>query len=296
MLHLWRRPYRLFAPLAAVWLEGWGIAGWGKGMVIRMKALLKKELRLSRKILLVWMGFVLILCGFAYFEYLALQGSLGELAGMVEDFPKILRIMFGVNEELASALGWYGCIYFWAAFLAYGYAVYLGVSCVAKEGAQGTAEYLFTKPVGRSQIVAAKAAACVCNLLALTVFCGICNYFTAILPLGGLEQKGAVVATVIGMFLTEAVLFALALLLSSVAPTYKGAVRLGAGLLLGAYAIYIFAEYQEMPILYYLTPLKYFDVYMVARDGFRISFLLMAAVIILVSVLASGKSWSAREL
>lgn len=261
-----------------------------------MKALIKNELRLSRKILLVWMGLVLVLCGFAYFEYLALQDSLGELAGMIDDFPKILRIMFGVNDELTSALGWYGCIYFWVAFLTYGYAVYLGLSCVAKESVQGTAEYLFTKPVSRSQIVMAKAAASACNLFVLAVFSGICNYITAILPLGGLEQKGAVAATTIGMFLTEAVLFALALLLSSLAKTYKKAVRLGAGLLLGFYAIYIFAEYQEMPMLYYLTPLKYFDVYMVAKDGFKASFLLAAAILMLISALMSKKSWSSREL
>ena len=36
-----------------------------------MKALIKKELRLSRTLLLIWMGIVLLLCGFAYFEYLS---------------------------------------------------------------------------------------------------------------------------------------------------------------------------------------------------------------------------------
>ena len=38
-----------------------------------MKALVKSELRLARKLLLIWMGIVLILCGFAYFEYFLLE-------------------------------------------------------------------------------------------------------------------------------------------------------------------------------------------------------------------------------
>ena len=72
-----------------------------------MKALIKKELRLSRKFLLIWMGIVLLLCCFAYFEYLSMRNTLGELAEMMNAFPKILMIMFGIGEKLDSALGWH---------------------------------------------------------------------------------------------------------------------------------------------------------------------------------------------
>ena len=54
-----------------------------------MNALIKNEFRLTRKMLLIWMGIVLVLCGFAYFEYLSLKDSLGELTGLISDFPKI---------------------------------------------------------------------------------------------------------------------------------------------------------------------------------------------------------------
>lgn len=261
-----------------------------------MKALIQKELRLTRKFLLIWMGFVLLLGIFSYFEYLSLKDSLAELAGIINAYPRILMILFGVGESLDSVLGWYGCIYFWITILSYSYAVYLGISCVAKEKAQGTAEYLFTKPVSRSQIVIAKAAAGICNLLVLSVFCGLCNYVCFVLPLGGLEQKGAIVTTTIGMFLTEVVLFSLAFMVSGFAKTYKKAVRLGAGLLLGFYGIYIVAEYLELPALYFLTPLKYFDVYTVAKEGFQSLFLLVSVVIVTGSVITAQKIWAGKEI
>lgn len=261
-----------------------------------MKVLIRKELRLTRRALLLWLGFILILDGFAYFEYLSLKDSLGELSEMMNAFPKILTVTFGVGERLDTALGWYGCIYYWVAILAYSYAVYLGVSCVGKEKARGTAEYLFTKPVSRGQIVMAKSVAGILNLLILSLFSGVIGYVFSVLPLGGLEQKGAVVTTTVGMFLTEAVLFTLALLVSSLARTYKGAVRLGAVLLLGFYGIYIAAGYLKLPALYYLTPLKYFDVYEVAQEGFRIVFLLLAAVIVIISVTVARKSWAKQEM
>ena len=261
-----------------------------------MNALIKKELRLTRKTLIIWMGIVLLLCAFAYFEYLSLQDSLVELAGLIQTFPKILMIMFGVSEEITSPLGWYGCIYFWVAILVYSYAVYLGNSCMVKEKTQGTAEYIFTKPVDRGQIVMAKMLASVCNLLVLTAFSGLCNYFTSIRPLGGLEKKGAAVATTMGMFLTAIVLFALAFLVSSLSKAYKRTALLGAGLLLGCYGVYIAAELLEFPSLYYFTPLKYFDVYTVAREGISLIFLLLSTIITILSVTAAKKRWIDREI
>lgn len=261
-----------------------------------MKALIRKELRLTRRPLLIWLGLILMLGGFTYFEYLSMKDSLPELSEMMNAFPKILMVMFGIGERLDSALGWYGCIYYWVAILTYSYAVYLGVSCVGRETARGTAEYLFTKPVTRGQIVMAKTAAGVLNLFVLSLFSGVIDYVSLVLPLGGLEQKGAVITTTIGMFLTAVVLFTLALLVSGLAGNYKGAVRLGAGLLLGFYGVYIMAGYLELPALYYLTPLKYFDVYMVAREGFRVVFLLLAAVVVVISVIVARKSWAGKEL
>jgi ABC-2 type transport system permease protein len=187
-------------------------------------------------------------------------------------------------------------MYYWVTMLTNSYAVYLGVSCVAKEQAQGTAEYLFTKPVGRNKVVCAKAVACVCNLLALAVFSGLCNYFTAILPLGGLEQRKAAFTTTLGLFLTGLTLFAITLLASSLTRTYKGAVRIGAGILLLFYGISITAEYLEAPMLYCLTPLKFFDVYTVAISGIQFSFFLLAMIIAIGSVITAQRVWTLREI
>lgn len=261
-----------------------------------MNALVKNELRLSRRHLLIWLGLVFLLGFFTLFEYLSLKDSLTELAEMIDSYPKILKVTFGIEERLDTALGWYGCIYYWVTILTYSYAVYLGVSCVGREKARGTSEYLFTKPVSRGQIVMAKTLAGVCNLFVLTLLSGAADYVFFILPLGGLEQKGAVITTTIGMFLTEVVLFALALLVSSLAGTYKNAVRSGTALLLGFYGIYIAAGYLELPALHYLTPLKYFDVYTVAKEGFSIAFLLLAAAVVVISVTIAKKYWMGREM
>ena len=261
-----------------------------------MKTLVKNELRLSRRVQLIWLGLMLLLVGFCYFEFLSLRDSLDEMAQMINTFPRLLMLMFGVREDLNSALGWYGCLYFWTGILAFAYAVYLGISCVAKETERGTAEYLFTKPVCRTKIVLAKVFASVIQLAIFAAFTGICNDLMLIRPMGGLERAGAEAATAVGMFLTQLVLFALGLLLASLVRKYKTAVRLGAAMLLAVYGIGIGAMYTGIRWLDLLSPLRYFDVYEVAAAGISLPALALSAAVFLVCVLVAVKRWNQREI
>ena len=93
-----------------------------------MKTLIKNEFRQTRRLLLIWLGIMLLLCGFCYFELLSLQDSLNEMATMVSQFPRLIMIMFGVKGDLTTSLGWYVCIYFWEGLLAFPYAMSLGLS------------------------------------------------------------------------------------------------------------------------------------------------------------------------
>ena len=52
-----------------------------------MKTLVKNEFRQTRKTLLIWLGIMLLLCGFCYFELLSLKDSLDEMARTVGQFP-----------------------------------------------------------------------------------------------------------------------------------------------------------------------------------------------------------------
>ena len=246
-----------------------------------MKTLVKNEFRQTRKTLLIWLGIMLLLCGFCYFELLSLKDSLDEMARTVGQFPRLIMIMFGVKGDLTTALGWYACIYFWEGLLAFAYAI---------------SEYLFTKPVERKTIVLAKVIVSSVNLLVFSLFSGVCNYFAVILPLGGLEQPGAEIATAFGMFLTQLLFFALGLLFASLFKSYKAAVRVGTVFVLAAYTVAITAEYAGNRFLDYLTPLRYYDVYEVALNGVYLSYIVLTVLIVGACVMVSTRRWKLREL
>ncbi|MDY6244761.1 MAG: ABC transporter permease subunit [Lachnospiraceae bacterium] len=261
-----------------------------------MKTLIKKELKQSRNMLVIWLALVFMLIGFCFFEYLSLKENMGELEKMMGTFPPIMLLMFGVKADLSTALGWYTCLYFWTAILAFAYAIYLGLSCITKETELHTAEYLFTKPASREKIIIAKVIASVCNFIVFSVFYGIFAYMMIILPVGGLEQKGAEVVTVIGLFLTQLVLFSIALAISSLSRKYKSAVKAGTAFLLLSYGISVVIDYSDIHALDFLSPLRYFDAYDLIVEGFRLAYLLLAIAITAFCVWISVIRWKKREL
>ncbi len=260
-----------------------------------MKTLIKQELRLTRRILLIWMGMVLVLCIFSLWEFLSLKDNLNELMTMVDSFPEILKIMFGVTGDLRTAEGWYSCIYFWVACFDFSYAIYLGISNVYRELARKTHEQLFTLPLSRKEIVTAKTAAGILNLVILSVFSGLCNYLTAALPLGGISLTGIFLST-LGLFLTSLVLFFLALWVAAFSRTYPSAIRRGTGMILLFFASYMGIELFRLPFLRFITPLEYFEVNRTLAEGLPLPCLLISAFLIALSLHLSPRGWEERDL
>ena len=244
-----------------------------------MKTLVKNEFRQTRKTLLIWLGIMLLLCGFCYFELLSLKDSLDEMAPMVSQFPRLIMIMFGVKGDLTTALGWYACIYFLGGAVGLCLCHLSGPVLCGEEKKFGTSEYLFTKPVERKTIVLAKVIVSAVNLLVFALFSGVCNYFTIVLPLGGLDQPGAVLSTTMGMFFTQLLFLPWVCCL----PAFSNLIR-------PRYAPVRFSYWPPMcwPLLPstqgivsdYLTPLRYYDVYEVALNGVYLSYIVLTVLIV----------------
>lgn len=167
---------------------------------------------------------------------------------------------------------------------------------MTKELKQGTSEYLFTKPVCRRDIVLSKVIAGIFNMLVFSAFCGVCNYFMSILPLGELGQTDVPFSTTAGMFLTQSTLFALSFAVSGITRTYKSATRYSTLLFLLFYVLYMIAAYTKIGMLRFLTPLQFFEVGSVISDGLQIPFLLLSIAIITISILIGNRAWKTKEL
>lgn len=250
-----------------------------------MKAIYLKELKLTRKMLMIWLVLIVILTGFAAIEFVMLKDAMAEIAALADSFPKIVLILFGMNgAKVDTALGAYQCMVFWTNLLAFFFAGFLGVFAVAREEKFGTSEFLFSKPYKRSSVIWAKIGAAVTNLAIFSLTVGIMSYLCIILPLGDMSIVGTHIITTVGIFITQIVLFAIGLLISSFAKNYKAASLFTMFTVVTFYVISFALDYAgTMNFLNFLTPVRYFEVVSVSENGLSSFYILLSLVIILTS-------------
>ena len=263
-----------------------------------MKTIYLKELKLTRKLLMIWLVLVIMLTGFAAIEFVVLKDAMGEIAKMAEDFPKIILILFGLNGiKIDTPLGAYQCMVFWTGLLAFFYAGFAGVFAVSREETFGTSEFLFTKPYKRSAIIWAKIGAAVTNLGVFSLTMGIMSYLCIILPLGDTSFTGIHILTTAGMFLIQTVLFTTGLFISSLANNYKSASLFTMLAVAGFYGASFALDYAGIRnFLNVLTPIGYFNVVSISEHGVNPFYILLSMGITLAGCIMAAGLYEKRDL
>ncbi len=263
-----------------------------------MKTIYLKELRLTRKLLVIWLVLIVMLTGFAAIEFIVLKDTMGEIAAMTGSLPKIILILFGLNGvKVDTPLGAYQCMVFWTGLLAFFYAGFSGVFAVAREEKFGTGEFLFSKPYKRSSIIWAKIGAAITNLGIFSLTAGIMSYLCIILPLGDPGITPTHIAATAGMFLTQIVLFATGLFISSLAKNYKAASLFTMLAVTAFYGISFALDYAGIRnFLNVLTPISYFNVVWVSENGLSPFYTLLSLGLILACCSMAAGFYERKDL
>ena len=263
-----------------------------------MKTIFLMELKLTQKMLLVWLVLVVLLTGFAAIEFIVLKDAMAQLAELTGSFPKLALVLFGLNGvDLRTSMGLYQCMVFWTNLLAYFFAGFLGVYAIAREEKFGTSEFLFSKPYKRSRVVWAKIGAAAVNLALFAVVVGIALYVCIILPVGDGRIVGTHIITTLGMLITQITLFAIGLFISSVTKDYKAASLLTMLVIVVFYGIHFALDYAgTMQYLAFLTPIRYFEVIGVTRGGLNLWYVLLSIAIVSVCCFAASGRYTRKDL
>ncbi|MBE5994114.1 MAG: hypothetical protein E7247_17210 [Paenibacillaceae bacterium] len=263
-----------------------------------MKTIYLKELKMTRKLLMIWIVLIVMLTGFAAIEFVVLKDAMGEIAKMAEGFPKIILILFGLNGiRIETPLGAYQCMVYWTNLLAFFYAGFTGVFAVSREEKSGTSEFLFTKPYKRSAIIWAKIGAAVTNLGVFSLNMGIMSYLCIILPLGDTSIAGIHIITTAGIFLTQLVLFTTGLFISSLTPDYKTASLFTMLTVAVFYLVHFALDYAGITnFLNVLTPVGYFNVVSISVNGLDPFYVLLSLGIILTGCSQAAGLYEKRDL
>ena len=264
-----------------------------------MKTIIMKELRIHRKTLIIWSIILFLTAAFGGIEFKGLQGQMEMLEKTVINFPKIVRIAFGVDAfPISTPLGGYASMFYWYQLVAFSFAVYIGLYSVGKDERENTADFLYTKPYNRKTVLLAKSVVIMlCNaVITITTAVG-----TIIFLVPFLNNDGSIIIHVItssiGMFLTQLIFSAIGMMCASIVKNYKKGLQLGFLVLIVAYVISYTIEYSgNLDYLNFLSPVRYFNLPYIAREGFSILYLALTVILIAISLTVSIKKFQKRDL
>lgn len=215
--------------------------------------LFKHELRQGRTALLVWtaaIGFLLAVCVFLFPEMKGQMDGVSELFASMGGFTEA----FGMDQvSFGTLLGFYAVecgnvLGLGGAF----FAALCGVSALAKEEKEHTAEFLLTHPVSRAGVVTGKLLAVLCELLIL-------NAAVFGLSLGSIAAIGEAIPWK-ELFLLHLAYFLLQVEIAGVcfgisAFLRRGSVGIGLGVAVMFYFLNLIANLTESAeFLKYITP------------------------------------------
>lgn len=141
--------------------------------------MLKRELKVNRKSLILWTLIVLLIFLVVFLVYPSIMNSDGQkqIDEMMKIFPPEMLKAFNMDiASISSVFGWFkteGQIFM--LLIGGTYSAILGSSILLKEESDKTIEFLATKPISRNKIVTSKILCGVINILILSLAVTVFN-------------------------------------------------------------------------------------------------------------------------
>jgi ABC-2 type transport system permease protein len=127
-------------------------------MMMFRRNVFRKEMRLNRRSIIIWAIVTVIVIGvyLGFFPYMKDP----DLIKALEAYPEAMRAAFNLSPALMGDVNQYhgGLVMLYVLLMLTIYAFMLAGGLVARDADLGTAEFLYTKPVTRSQLMTAKVS------------------------------------------------------------------------------------------------------------------------------------------
>jgi len=254
------------------------------------------EIRRTRAGLIIWCAAAACLAGMGMLEYPVVGTNVDLVEKSLGLIPKLGQIVFGVyGPPLTDPLGYFAVMSYWSGLIIYPHAMYIGASAAAKETRDKTAEYLFTMPCTRGEIIWAKILAALFNIFVMGIVNTVINLLSLTMITGDPAVYASVSVACLGMFFIQCVVGALGLLCSALFRTYRAGVLTAAAVLVISYCLMFTVQYLDSPSLNFISPLAYFGAWDVAVRGINPVYALLAAAVVAVCLFASQIMYARRE-
>lgn len=226
----------------------------------------KHELRQGRSALIIWTASISFMLGVCIVIYPEMSTQMGDISAMFADMGSFSQA-FGMDRiNFGEFLGFFGVecgnvLGLGGAF----FAALLGISALAKEEKEHTAEFLLTHPVSRTRVITEKLSAVIAQIVILNLAV-IAVTALSVLIIGEEADIKTFALLFLSFFLMQlevaAVTFGISAFLR------RGSLGIGLGLAAVFYFMNIVANLiDETKFLKYITPFGYTESADIIADG-----------------------------
>lgn len=259
-------------------------------------AILKSELRQGRNTFFIWTAVIAFMLGICVLIYPEMKGQMSEISGMFADMGSFSaafgmdRINFGefagfFGVECGNILGLGGAFF----------AALTGISALAKEEKERTAEFLLTHPVSRKKIVMQKWCVVFIQITILNLVIIGVTVLSAFIIDESLDKKTFVLlffAYFILQIEISAVCFGISAFIS------RSGLGIGLGIAVSFYFLNIISNLTEdAKFLKYITPFGYTDGADIITNGsIEIKYLFVGVILTIIGILAAFWKYQKKDI
>ncbi len=258
--------------------------------------IIKRELKDNLKGLIIWIVSLALIFFAASFEYEAFANN-EEIAAAMASFDFLFEAMVGAPVDISSPEGYLSLVSIYI-YLPLGiYSGLLGSNLISKEERDKTAEYLFTLPVKREQVVLKKLTVGVIYTVLINIILLTVTYFA----FGRLGTSGSynefVFNLSMGVLLTQFIFLGIGAFLSAILKQYKRSGAITIGILMATYMLGVLSELSDkLEFIKYFTPFKFFDVSKMLVGEFELLFIVITFVVVASSISGVFYFYKKRDL
>jgi len=259
----------------------------------------QQEFKMHTRSVITWsLGLTaLILLVVSLFSSFAQDAAL--LNEMMDNFPEQLLTAFGMTGlDLATILGYFSLAFlFVQIFLALQAANY-GFSLVSVEEREWTADFLLTKPVGRTRILTSKLLAALSALAITDIVVWASSFFSVSMWAGDAAYDTSTFLLLMASIVPFQLFFlAVGLVVSLLVKRIRNVTPYAMALGFGMYVLSVFGDMLGESALEKITPFKHFEPnYIIQNGAYDLPLVLISVAVIVLSVVGSYLLYARRDI
>jgi ABC-2 type transport system permease protein len=257
------------------------------------------ELKVKLKSVLIWSLSIaaLILVFMSLFKGFSADAAL--LNSMMSQFPKELRIAFGmVDLDFSSILGYFGLLFVFSQICLAIQAANYGFGMVSIEETEWTADFLLSKPVKRTSIMTSKLLAALTALLVTdAIIVGSSVLFIYLFRSGQEVPVKPLVILLLSMPVFQLFFLTVGMVISLMVKRIRSIIPFSMGLVFGLYILNAFGGMIGQKSLEVISPFQHFAPnYIVKHAAWDMSLVWISVAVIVVSVVGSYLLYARRNI